>query len=402
MVKIGEAACDENGKTSYGKPGDQTGKEVRIIDFYVNKQKPWKLIFRAKDKEKRKLLGDSMVAACNNDHIGYAQYGSSDTQSRYGLYKMIQKYHSIADIKEDCNCDCSSLVAQCCCVAGINVSRFMSTSDEVQILDATGQFDKLNFSADMTFDYGDILWRQGHTAIIVAGSDDKYNKEPKKVMQVKKACYVYTEPTTASPKLAQHPSLGVGNSVDFCDSTGNWSYIRIVDVWGWVESKNLEDQKQEQPKPVAPKNEYPKFGKVTTELNLRTSPANLGFLNYCNIDRNDGYGIRHTLHKGEVVKIIGKNGNWYQLEIKGANYTWTPYVFAKYIEIVDKEFEVGDSIHFIGKILYTSSYSAGKAVTINKQFNGTITRVVKNTHPYLVKSDNNRYEGWCNKEDLEF
>ena len=75
-------------------------------------------------------------------------------------------------------------------------------------------------------------------------------------------------------------------------------------------------------KPVEPE---VKIGTVTTAVNLRTSPINLGFLNKCKVDRNDGKGIRSVLYTGETAPIIAEKGNWYQLEIKGAVYTWTPW-----------------------------------------------------------------------------
>lgn len=56
MAKSGEARCDENGKTSYGQPGDQTGNEVSIADVYNNPQKPWKLVFRAKSEATQQKL----------------------------------------------------------------------------------------------------------------------------------------------------------------------------------------------------------------------------------------------------------------------------------------------------------------------------------------------------------
>lgn len=77
-----------------------------------------------------------------------------------------------------------------------------------------------------------------------------------------------------------------------------------------------------------PASGFPFTGIVQTAVNLRTSPKNLGPLNYCNIEAPAGTPIRHVLRQGEKVKVIGEQGNWWQVEINGA-YTWTPWC-AKY------------------------------------------------------------------------
>ena len=75
----------------------------------------------------------------------------------------------------------------------------------------------------------------------------------------------------------------------------------------------------------APATGFPWYGIVQTEVNLRTSPQNLGPLNWCNIESPTGSKVRHTLKAGEKVKIIGESGNWWQTEITGP-YTWTPFI----------------------------------------------------------------------------
>lgn len=64
-------------------------------------------------------------------------------------------------------------------------------------------------------------------------------------------------------------------------------------------------------------------GLVTTEVNLRTAPSALA--QKCKIQMSPGSPIRNTLKKGEKVKIIGEQGNWYQIEINGV-HTWYPWV----------------------------------------------------------------------------
>lgn len=70
-------------------------------------------------------------------------------------------------------------------------------------------------------------------------------------------------------------------------------------------------------------------GQATTAVNLRTGP---GINNpVCDIDRNDGKGVRHVLYAGERVDIISQSGNWYQTNIEGK---WQPWVCKDYVILV--------------------------------------------------------------------
>ena len=75
--------------------------------------------------------------------------------------------------------------------------------------------------------------------------------------------------------------------------------------------------------------QFPFLGEVMTDVNLRTSPINLGPFNKCKIDRNDGRGIRSVLYEHERVEIIGEHGKWWQTRIRGEVYTWTPWIIKK-------------------------------------------------------------------------
>jgi hypothetical protein len=57
-----------------------------------------------------------MKDACENENIGYAQYGDGSTRykDRYGLYFALQSGKAMKGVTIPCNCDCSSLVAECC------------------------------------------------------------------------------------------------------------------------------------------------------------------------------------------------------------------------------------------------------------------------------------------------
>lgn len=82
------------------------------------------------------------------------------------------------------------------------------------------------------------------------------------------------------------------------------------------------------PAPSTPK----KVGQAITAVNLRMGPSVNNAT--CNIDKNDGKGIRHILFEGEKVEIIGESGNWYQTNITGVVATWKPWVCKDYIKLV--------------------------------------------------------------------
>ena len=101
-----------------------------------------------------------MLRACNNNNIGYDQY------NRLGIIK----YGTSSTVKTEC--DCSSLVRQCVKEAtGIDAGNF-TTSNEKNMLLATGLFEKAVSVTSSTIMYnGDILVTKtkGHTVIVVSG-----------------------------------------------------------------------------------------------------------------------------------------------------------------------------------------------------------------------------------------
>lgn len=174
-VYIGNAVGDEHGKPRGGEPGDQTGKELKIQPWYLNK-KGWR-VFRAKDPAMRPLLALDMREACNNPAIGY------DQGQRNTLYTVATAVgFDCAKVKKPCECDCSSLVRVCLAYAGVRVQDFNTASEPSRLM-STGLFDELT-EAKYTDGYhylkeGDILCTKvkGHTAIVL-NDGDKAEPEP--------------------------------------------------------------------------------------------------------------------------------------------------------------------------------------------------------------------------------
>lgn len=185
-VLCGWASIDERGKASGGKAGDQTGKEVRIGNWYDFGQSA---VYRWKDRAKAKKYANIIKAICNNTHVGYDQGG------RGTLNAELKKVGwDPAKLKVNCECDCSSEV-----VAGVNcvakkqlLSLSLYTGNLGQGLMATGWFEKLTGSKYCdSSDYlmiGDIINAPNHHVISALANGSKVKATPaKKTEPAKKA-----------------------------------------------------------------------------------------------------------------------------------------------------------------------------------------------------------------------
>lgn len=174
IVKIGHAESDEEKRSSGGRAGDQTGREVYVRDWY-NRSKGWTNVFRAVKKKDREAIAVAMEQACENDRIGY------DQGQRTTLYDAAKKAKwDISKITTACETDCSALVAVCVNAAGISVSKDMYTGNEAKALRATKMFREYATKNYLTkpdkLQRGDILLGPGHTAIVVSVIERFYPK----------------------------------------------------------------------------------------------------------------------------------------------------------------------------------------------------------------------------------
>ena len=167
-VTIGHFVSDENGRSRGGKPGDQTGKEGRFQSWYAkgSNGKGWQDVFRAKDKEVRKKIAKNMIELVENPHIGYNQ------DKRLTLDKEAKKVnYDFKKITVDCDTDCSQATAECIIGAGVPIDPDMYTGNEKQLIEKTGKFktydDKSYTDSDQKLKAGDILFKIGHSAVVV-------------------------------------------------------------------------------------------------------------------------------------------------------------------------------------------------------------------------------------------
>ena len=218
-VYVGNAVCDENGKARGGEPGDQTGRELRIQPWYLNK-KGWR-VFRAKDPVVAKKIAEDMRWACENMAIGYNQ------SARNTLYNAAKPFgFDCAKVTELCECDCSSLVRVCILYAGIKINDFNTTSEPARLL-ATGDFEemvgeKYTNSPDFLRE-GDILCAsvKGHTCVILNDGPKAHEDDPKPEPEPA------PEPTPAPP-VAAYKVLVIGGSVNVRSSDSKAGKVLFV------------------------------------------------------------------------------------------------------------------------------------------------------------------------------
>lgn len=176
MVKIGSARINEFGGIAGGKPGDQTGAECAIENWYLHKD-GW-VIIRCKDKVKREMIAQDMIWLCENPLIGY------DQPKDQTLYQVVEKYgFDCRKVNVPCDTDCARAVRVCVKYSGIPAPDFY-TGDEIEKLESTGYFDiirdKKYTSTDKYLMVGDILCTpvKGHTVVVVSTGekDMEYTK----------------------------------------------------------------------------------------------------------------------------------------------------------------------------------------------------------------------------------
>ena len=161
MIKCGWASIDEKGKAHGGKAGNQSGKELKVGNWYSFGQTT---VYRFKDRKKAKKYADWIKKACNNKNIGYDQY------QRTTLYTQLKKVDfDLTKVKIPCECDCSTLVSAGLNAVGINVPYDWRTATIPNYILETGEFTKLTDSKYINgSDYlmtGDIINRPAHHVI---------------------------------------------------------------------------------------------------------------------------------------------------------------------------------------------------------------------------------------------
>lgn len=157
-VMLGYASQDEFGNDRGGEAGDQTGKEVKVSEWYNH---PWTKVYRCIDPVAAEKIAVAMEQACANDNIGY------DQGNRLSCWTQAQMNNwDLSKITTKCECDCTSLMAVCLWVAGFEVNKSMTDPDVVL---PTNKFELLTDRKYLqNGDYlkrGDLMDSRNHVAI---------------------------------------------------------------------------------------------------------------------------------------------------------------------------------------------------------------------------------------------
>lgn len=166
MVIIIHAVGDEHGNSHGGKAGDQTGREVRIQDWYL-REAGWSCAIRAKASSVAEKIAASAEAIANNPYVGYDQYERTTMwELAKGLKWRFEK------IKTPCETDCSNMVSACVNAAGIKLSKDVYTGNLAEALIKTEAFDiytsKRYRDKPFWLRRGDILLGTGHVCIVIS------------------------------------------------------------------------------------------------------------------------------------------------------------------------------------------------------------------------------------------
>lgn len=171
---IGEARCNEKGTLSGGKPGDQTGKEVGMGNWYSG---GWIYMFRAKDASIRDKLAQAMIDTCNNSNIGY----NIDVPERYAAWDNAENNkHNIKGISKKGDTTCSQAVSMCMRAVGIPkqyAPRFMDIATMTKVMTNSPYFTMFTSTKHTKGTSkllpGDILLSSHHTVIVVKSPNAK-------------------------------------------------------------------------------------------------------------------------------------------------------------------------------------------------------------------------------------
>lgn len=159
------ASIGTNGKVSGDLAGDQSGKEVKISEYYEFGQR-WVIRFRSKKRGRKAAVATKMLARNNN--IGYNQ---SNRKSLYTQCELINwDMDKIYQIKP-CDCDCS-LLAVCAINFAYGKSLLPYTLTTHSFPNIVNRYRSKFKRADKSiksqkFHKGDFVGKTGHVIINV-------------------------------------------------------------------------------------------------------------------------------------------------------------------------------------------------------------------------------------------
>lgn len=170
-MRIGHAS----GGDPSGAPGDQSGREVRIQNWYGGN---WDVLLRAKDPATAERMAAFCESVCANDKVGYSQ----TTRNTLRDAARAAGWDG-AKITTACNCDCASFMSVCAEAAGVNMDSAYTygnapwTGNMKMQFTGTGAFDALPVPDAAYLRRGDVLVNETQHTIMVLDSGEKSGVE---------------------------------------------------------------------------------------------------------------------------------------------------------------------------------------------------------------------------------
>lgn len=186
------ASIDENGRATGGKAGDQTGREVRRIKWYLYGGTPWDYVIRLDDPKGAEKCAQAAEQGAASNKIGY------DQSERNTLYhQVVELGHTMATVSL-CETDCTAFAAVCLILGGLSAKVLYSGGN----LPYSGNFDSKCLKAGgcqkltsakylNSSDYlhrGDILVKAGHHAEVVVSDGAKVGSRLPKETERERPC----------------------------------------------------------------------------------------------------------------------------------------------------------------------------------------------------------------------
>lgn len=215
-VRVGHASMSENSSAN-GTKGDQTGKEVKINNWYSDS---WTYMFIHPDANVREKHAKAVEDGCNNPNIGY---GQSDRNTLYQEAKKVGM--DLSKIKNVCNCDCSAFQNVCAVISGAPGITYGSNgwtvSSMINLLGSLGYKVITNTKYLRSADYcvrGAIIAKSGHT---VCALDNGSKYQETLAAAGLSGSSSTTKPSTSTPSISNTDSLNlkIGDIVEFTGTT---------------------------------------------------------------------------------------------------------------------------------------------------------------------------------------
>ena len=247
MIRLAQASSSEffsawgvppnqrrTGITKQNPYGNLDG-ELNISPFYGG----WTIVFRPISSNLAERIAHFMEQAVKNPNGGYGQ--NNGQYPRTGLFDALLKLKSTdpMDVKTLFNVDCSALVGAGVYFSGVKMMalRTMYTGNQRDIFRTSGEFveifDQTLLQSAQGIRRGDILWKEGHTAVAL-DTDTKQVTTPVLIWNCS-ACNLRSGPGTEYDVIRPlHP----GDVVQMISRAANgWAQVKAGAAIGFVSPK---------------------------------------------------------------------------------------------------------------------------------------------------------------------